>query len=238
VRAAQAREIAANCLNCALKGNFKKAAHLRQKAYAFDQSGFNGDFWENWSTVWESDSRYLRYLELENFSDMDNSQEFISAFKAAIFIDQLFCFRDFWAIDTVRMSTEEIFQSSLLESFLVSKRWTFNCEVRAHIYARTKEHNISAKIYNDSLRKNKSQSLRPSHIYPIGEYDLGFAEGTPEHVVEGRRLLLANIDQYQDMSKYQIEKFPKTFQTFEKHKRANSEKYQEWMRQYSRLKAK
>lgn len=236
MQAAQQREIAELCLVYALKGNFKKASHIRQKAYATDPFSANDPFWTDSRAVWQSDSRYLHYLESEDFSDMDNSEKFIANFKAAIFVDHLFLFRNFWAVDKIRKSTEEVFQSSILESFLISKNWTFNCEVRAHIYARTKQHNISAKIYNDRIKQHGSHSLHPSYVYPIGEYDLGFSEGTPEHIIEGRRKFLARIDLYQDMSMYPIEKFPKTFQTFEKHQIANSEKYQEWMRQYSKLK--
>jgi len=67
---------------------------------------------------------------------------------------------------------------------------------------------------------------------------------TPEEIQaydrkqKGRRKFLRDIRLFKRCSMCGIEKFPKTFQTFEKHKRANSEKYQEWMRQYSRLKAK
>lgn len=39
---------------------------------------------------------------------------------------------------------------------------------------------------------------------------------------------------FERCSKMGIEKFPKTYQTFEKHALANSEKYTEWMREYSR----
>ena len=48
-----------------------------------------------------------------------------------------------------------------------------------------------------------------------------------------RKRWLRDYKLFEKCSACGIEKFPKTFQTFQKHKNANSEKYQEWMRQYS-----
>lgn len=50
-----------------------------------------------------------------------------------------------------------------------------------------------------------------------------------------RKKWLRDYRLFELCSRAGIEKFPKTFQTFQKHKLANSEKYQEWMRQYSQL---
>lgn len=53
---------------------------------------------------------------------------------------------------------------------------------------------------------------------------------------DGRQKWLRDYHLFEICRSLNIEKFPKTFQTFEKHKQANSEKYQEWMRQYSIIK--
>ena len=51
----------------------------------------------------------------------------------------------------------------------------------------------------------------------------------------GRKKWLRSYHLFESCSKLGIEKFPKTYQTFEKHKLSNSTKYQVWMRQYSIL---
>ena len=51
----------------------------------------------------------------------------------------------------------------------------------------------------------------------------------------GRKKWLRRYHLFQRCSQMGIEKFPKTYKTFEKHALSNSEKYQEWMRQYSIL---
>lgn len=68
---------------------------------------------------------------------------------------------------------------------------------------------------------------------------LSFDPRTPKQIelykkkIKSRKKWLKSYKLFEMCSSIGIEKFPKTFQTFEKHKRANSEKYQEWMRQYS-----
>lgn len=54
----------------------------------------------------------------------------------------------------------------------------------------------------------------------------------------GRKKWLRSYKLFEKCSACGIEKFPKTFQTFQKHQLANSEKYQNWMTQYSILRSK
>lgn len=54
----------------------------------------------------------------------------------------------------------------------------------------------------------------------------------------GRKKWLRSYKLFEKCSACGIEKFPKTFNTFHKHQLSNSEKYQEWMRQYSALKSR
>ena len=53
-----------------------------------------------------------------------------------------------------------------------------------------------------------------------------------------RKKWLRSYKLFENCSRLGIEKFPKTFQTFEKHKKANDAKYKAWMDEYSRIKAK
>ncbi|WP_297233980.1 hypothetical protein [uncultured Flavonifractor sp.] len=50
-----------------------------------------------------------------------------------------------------------------------------------------------------------------------------------------RKKWLRRYHLFERCSNMGIDKFPKTYKTFEKHAISNSEKYQEWMRQYSLL---
>lgn len=62
-----------------------------------------------------------------------------------------------------------------------------------------------------------------SNVSEQGGYDLEFPPDAPKRIIDGRRKWLEMYDQYLDMSNAGIETFPQTFQTFERHKKANKE---------------
>ncbi len=223
-------------MQCALSGDFESASRLRQKAYTQDPPGSIGIDWNNWNQIWELDSRYIHFLIQEPFLDMDNTTERVFSLKSGMFIDYLWGFRDSWGVKRQSELSSEPFLSHELEAFLESKNWLFECENRELIYAKTKSHNINAKIYLDSIKQNGMRDLVHTHIFLIGEYDLGFSPEAPQRIIDGRRKWLETYDQFEKLKKTGIDKFPKTFQTFEKHKRANDEKYQNWISQYKSMK--
>ena len=55
-----------------------------------------------------------------------------------------------------------------------------------------------------------------------------------EKAKAGREAFQRSLDLYDRCSELGIEGFPKTFKTFDKHRRANSEKYLAWMQAYSK----
>lgn len=230
--AEEKRRIAQSCLFAALKGDFKTASRIRWEAYQDDEFLYSE---RSWRSVWEEDYKYLSYLIQEDFSDMNNSLEKIKSLKAGIFVDYLFDFRDFWGVTEQSHLSKEAFYSETLETFLRSKNWTFKSENREIIYAQTKKINISSRIYFDAIKGYDFDLRIYPYIYPIGEYDLGFPPNASKEAVDARRRWLEMYNQYLDMSLAGIEKFPKTFKTFEKHKLLNDEKYLDWVRQYTLL---
>lgn len=70
---------------------------------------------------------------------------------------------------------------------------------------------------------------------------LEFDPRTPKQIkfykarLASRKKWLRSYKLFKNCSALQIEKFPKTFQTFEKHKKANDAKYKAWMDEYSRI---
>lgn len=230
MRAKEKRFLAEKALYFAIQGDYKSAAKIRQQAYALDPPGSIGVDWSDWFKIWETDFRYIRYMNTEDFSDVDNSQNKIQALKAGIFIDYLFGFRDCWGIKQQALLVTEMFKSKSVENFLVQNDWNFQCEDREIIYTNTKKANISARIYLDAVReKGLTDTIHP-HIYKHGEYNLGFLPNTPKEIIDSRRNWLKIYDQYLNMCSVGIIGFPKTFETFEKHKKENSPKYQEWLR--------
>lgn len=240
MRAAEARALAEQCIRYAQKKNYKEAARIRQRAYAKDPPGTIGINWNDWGAIWEKDKEYLSYLEREKFSDLKNSIKYIDSLKAAIFIDYLFGFRDAWGLKRHRDFCEEDLKCPMLDEFL--HKMNLELETKDFVYYSTAMHNISTKMYNDRIKGkglNDGKYLHMSYVYQNGEYFLGIPKGTPKDQVDrllnNRRTFLKEQNQYERMSESGIDKFPKTFKTFQKHKKENSSKYQEWMRQYNSI---
>ena len=234
--AEQKRAIAEKCLAATMSGDYKTASQLRQRAYSFNPPGTIGIDWNDWEQIWRLDSRYIKYLNTEDFSDVDNSENKIEALKAGLFVDYLFTFRDLWGVCRQSVLTKEKFHSDAVEKFLVDNDWNFKSENRELIYAQTKRQNISARMYYDSCEeKGFDTSNWKPYIYPVGEYYLGFLPGTPQKIINGRREWLRTYDEYMNMSNAKVDGFPKTFQTFKKHKNLNSDKYKRWRADYEAI---
>lgn len=233
--AVEKRNLAETCIVLSINRDFEQAARLRQQEYALNPPGSIGTDWGNWKNIWECDSQYVTFMLQEDFSDCENTDEKIRFLQAGIFVDYLFDFRDCWGIKRQAELNKEPFSSIFLEKYLIKENWQFISENRELIYTSTKKQNISARMYYEGIRaKGLPDSAHPK-IYKPGEYYLGFPPGTPQKIIDGRRKWLEMYDLFFKMSLSNLEKFPKTFQTFEKHALSNSAKYQAWMRQYSDL---
>ena len=237
MRAADKRVLAEIAIECARKGKSKEASRVRQQAYAKDPPGSIDIDWSDWAAIWAKDNRYLSYLNAEKFSDLKNSKRYIESLKASIFVDYLFGFRDAWGVECHREFCQESICCPLLDKFL--RKMDLEEETRDIVYMTTVKQNIETKIYIDSAKKmglNTTKHPHMTYIYKNGEYYIGIPKGTPEdqvrRVLDGRRKFLNDYALFEQCSVCGIEKFPKTFQTFQKHKKENSEKYQLWMQQY------
>lgn len=222
------RFLAEECLLLSLDGKMKEASRIRQEAYEKSPPGSIGVDWSDWDSVWRSDARYISFLNDEDFSDADNSAGKVQAIRAGIFVDYLFGFRDFWGVLRQSDIVKEKFKSKSVEDFLLSINWAFESENREIIYSRTKMHNISARMYYDSIHGSGLRDLAHPYIFRVGQYHIGFLPGTPQTVMDGRRKWIEDYEMFVRLGKIGIDGFPKTFKTFQKHKLNNSEKYLYW----------
>lgn len=233
--AAQARKIAEECMMYARNGNFEKASKIRQQAYAISPPGTIGIDWSDWSLVWKFDKRQLKYLDQEDYSDLKNSAEYVLSLKAGIFIDYLFGFKNCWGVDKHEQLCIEVFDCPKLEKYLSKKKWDFQSFNRLHAYTNTKKININSKIFLSCASSPKLLRSISHPVYKRGEYYLGFTNETSIEYIKALRNRYINEDEYILMRKYNIDGFPKTFQTFEKHKTKNSEKYRYWLSQLENI---
>lgn len=232
MKAAKKRELAKACLQTALNEGFQKASILRQQAYMLDPPGTIGIDWFDQDAIWQKDKQFLDQMDMEPFTDLENTKSYIQSLKAGIFIDYILDFRDNWTVVLREGMSSEKICCPQLEQFLLNTGFAFPCLSRLHIYAQTKRKNINARLYSKACKNDGySPSWEPS-FFPMGEYDLGFWPNTPTHIIENRRKWLADNSLFQEMQEASIPGFPKTFQTFQKHKLSNSLKYQSWVKEY------
>ena len=234
LRAKERREIANECLPLVLGQQYKKAAHIRQQAYALNPPGTVGLDWSNFKEIWGYDSRYISQIEDEDYSDLQNSLEFINSLKAGLVIDYFFYFRDMWGIDAAIVKNEEI-NCPLLDKYLKEKNWPRVNKLYA--YARTKWKNIEAHIFYkySAFKDIKTKKWWYPEPYLYGEYDLGISLKTDPKVLNAHILYLKKCNLFDDMKAAGVKNFPKTFQTFDKHFRLHDEKCIEWLKSYEEL---
>lgn len=240
MKAKDKRELAMQCVSQAMIEKYKEASRIRQKAYEQDPPGSIGFDWADFAQVWEKDSEFLKYMDEDGFSDLNNSPEYIQALRAGLFVDMLFGFRDLWGVhealsrlNAFRASqglpTEEM-NCPLMQNYLARLDWPSENPVA--IYCHTKNKNINARIYRAHVTRESNYAPQ---FFPKGEYDLGFMPGVSQKVVDGRRAWLKMYNLFEDMQQAGIEKFPKTFQTFEKHCRAKDAKFKAWEESYNQI---
>jgi len=237
MRVADKRALAEISIDYARREKYKEAARVRQRAYAKESPGSIGVDWSDWSAIWKRDEQYLSFLKVEKFADLKNTNHYITSMKASIFVDYLFDFRDGWSLERHREFCQEQICCPRLDEFL--HKMDLEEELRDSVYMSTVKRNIESKMYiatTKNSKANTSQYPYMSYVYKDGEYFLGILKGTSEkevqRILSGRRIFLKDYDLFQQCHAYGVEKFPKTFQTFQKHKNANSEKYQNWMEQF------
>lgn len=172
--------------------------------------------WKTQSKVPESVGRYIENSHKLDFSDCNNSD----SFKLAL--------RNFYVGLSVsgsnRIELPLDFEERLgefLDCPALDKQLEEKCEFpnppKLRIYFNTK-----VSVFN--LTETKV----------IKSWDGNFFLG----VFDCTDRFHAAMAQYEKVAMIGIDKFPKTFKTFYKHKLENSEKYQEWIRQYDILSKK
>ena len=168
--------------------------------------------WKQESDIPYNVKNYIECSKKLDFSDCLNSEAFKDALRALYVGISISGTGDISPPDDFEEQVGEALICPALDAQLAEK-CKFPNPPKMKIYFRTKVrvHNyISTKL--------------------IDKWDGNFDLGVYDCMVP----LHADMAQYEIMRLAGIEGFPKTFQTFEKHKKANSPKYQSWMEQYEK----
>lgn len=157
--------------------------------------------------------KYIENSYRLDFSDCQNSERFKEAMRKFYVGMEVTGASDLDIPDDFEERLEEKLDCPTLDIQLAEK-CQFQNPPKLKIYFRTK-----VRVFNHISTKLID--------HWDGKFDLGIYDCTdPFH---------ASMAQYEQIKNADIDGFPKTFQTFEKHKKANSEKYKSWIAQYEAM---
>lgn len=218
------KQMQKNAISSALSGDYISAHNARAKyenesviPHGIHVNLGDGNKTSKWEETTELSYNIKNYIENSyklDFSDCKNSDRF----KEAL--------RNFYigmeSAGAGNIDIPDDFEEKLGEKLIcptLDKQLAEKCQFpnppKLKIYFRTK-----VRVFNYISTRLISQW--------DGNFDLGTYDCTdPFH---------ASMAQYEKMKTVGIDGFPKTFKTFEKHKQSNSEKYQNWIQQYSNIK--
>ena len=219
---ARRKEMHQSAVDFALSGDYLSAYNARAK-YEKESviphgiivnlgGGSNTTTWEVASEIPSNIDNYIGNSCKLDFSDCENSERFKEALR-----------RFYIGIEATGSNRIDIpydFEEKLGEKLncpaldaQLAEKCQFPDPPKLKIYFRTK-----VRVFNYiSTKLIKKWD---------GKFDLGVYDCTsPLH---------ATMAQYERMKTVGIEGFPKTFKTFEKHKKEDSEKYKLWMAEYSK----
>jgi hypothetical protein len=189
-------------------GNYEESFYIHAKRYCENvvPPGI-GTNWSDMNYVRESARKELEHLRKINFDDLNNSDEFKEyLFKNAVYDAKATSIFD----DLFPM--EEKINCPDLELFLQKRNAVISENNKRYIYLFTKISRNNLISVNKTLHRNTSTN---------------FNDGW--NVSDGWVKIAHDAYEFTKLSEMNIPKFPKTFNTYTKHKEKNSEKYQSWM---------
>lgn len=195
-------------------GNYNKA--VLEKAANFSARvlppGIGVD-WNDTETILQNSSKELKRIKEYDFADLKNSNSYKLSLINALYYDVEIEHNLYKSITEFVIPTGEFILCDELDTFFMKKGFMPDECHKVFVYLDTKRYNQFQVHMRDLLKDEKYKPLPP------GQFKL--ADSTLNYWKE--------FSEYKSLSEKGIENFPKTFQTYQKHKNNNSEKYKTWI---------
>ena len=195
-------------------GNFTQASLEKGESYsrAVISPGIGVD-WTDIAEIQRCAEAQQERLKNYDFSDLKNSKAYKELLFKALYYDIEIEHNLYISISKIVMQSEEKLNCPALDEFFVKKEFVPPELDKVFVYLDTKRFNAFQINMRKLLKKEKYLPL------PDGKYKVD--DRTIEYWKE--------LSEYNLLSAKNIEGFPKTFQTFKKHKLQNSDKYIKWI---------
>jgi len=196
------------------KGMFKDAVYCMCESYEKEviPPGIDTD-WSDKESIWNSQQKGLALIKNYNWADLKNTDEFKQLLIRCMFFDSLIEHNLSKTIDLFLTDTTESLYCISLSTMFEKYDYTPTEPEKWFTYLDTKRYNAHQINMRNLLGKEEYRPL------PDGEFNIN--ESTIEH--------WKDIQEFDELLKKDIDAFPKTFQTFQKHKQQNSDKYRTWI---------
>lgn len=168
--------------------------------------------WSDTAKIQKQAADELDKLRQYDFSDLNNTEHYKELLIKALYYDTIEQ-NLFSSIRLLVLPDEENLKCPALDIFFQKKKIPTNEIYKVFVYLDTKRFNAFQKDMNTFLKKDLYKLL-PAGDFKITDSTISFWRSEEEYTM---------------LSQKAIEDFPKTFQTYEKHKNANSEKYKNWI---------
>lgn len=196
------------------EGNFIKASLLKADDYAKRPIPLGiGVDWNDTEYIITNSQKWMDIINKFDFSDLLNTDLYIDLLKKTLYYDDQIENHLYNSIKKFIIPFEETLNCPDLDNFFLQKNYMPSEIHKVFVYLDTKRFN-AFQIRNQKLfNNNKYQPL------PMGDFK----------VMDSTISLWKEFDEYHILSQKGITGFPKTYQTFHKHKHSNSDKYKNWI---------
>lgn len=185
--------------------------------------------WSDKVRIEESAKNRLMDLRKIDYSDLENTKQYKENLLKALYYDQDIE-NDLWkSIELFIDDTGEKISCSRIDEFFKKKGYVASEKCKVYFYLDAKRYNL----YIDNVNKFSEEASKRQGKMSKGE--IGYSKQKKLEPGE-YRISDATIEYYKEHDDYvtlsglNIDGFPKTFGTYQKHKSQNSEKYQMWMK--------
>lgn len=168
--------------------------------------------WSDTSKIKKQATDELNKLHQYDFSDLNNTERYKELLIKALYYDNIEQ-NLFSSIRLLVLPDKETLKCPALDIFFQKKKIPTNEIYKVFVYLDTKRFNAFQKNMNIFLKKDSYQ--------PLSAGDFKISDNTIS--------LWTSEEEYKILFQKEIKGFPKTFQTYVKHKNANSEKYKNWI---------
>lgn len=173
--------------------------------------------WKNTREVRQRSRFEQTRLRNFDFSDLNNSEDYKEILLQILYYDNEIGHNLFASISKFITPENERIVCPELEKFFEGKNYIPTEAEKIFVYLDTKRFNEFQTNMRKTL-KNEKYRLLPKGTFHISDQTIDFWKKQKE-----------DREEFERLSQLEIKGFPKTLQTFQKHKEKNDEKYHSWL---------